>query len=65
MDAVREKENTFFFAFLKILDEIPFNEGQITRTKKNQKFKNVYTSCVHERDPGKLSNSLQWPKPSP
>ena len=25
----------------------------------------MYTSSLHRRDPGKLSNSLKWPKPSP
>lgn len=34
MDAVREKENTFFFAFLKILEEIPLMKDRLPGPKR-------------------------------
>lgn len=59
------EEKQFPFTLLGSWVADPCNKKVIltgNKTKQNT-FDNMYISCIHRRDPGKLTNSLKWPKP--
>lgn len=38
----------------------PVTKRKMNKRKPTQKFINMQTSCIHERHPGKISNSKKW-----
>lgn len=39
--------------------------GPTRCTEEKQKFNNMYTSCIHAKEPGKRNDSPRWFKPPP